>query len=66
MPLTEQTHTGRSAELMAVQVKLAAHYIAATLRAGDTAQRINGVLTVVTRETPVSDVLMVSKLSRRL
>ena len=65
MTLTEQTGPGRSAELMVVQAKLVAHYVAAALRAEDTAERINGVLAAITGETAVSIVLMVSKLSRQ-
>ncbi len=50
---------------MVVPAKLAAHCVAAALRAGDTAERINGVPAAVTRETAVSDALMVSKPSRQ-
>ena len=56
MTLTERTNPGGSAGLMVVQARLAAHYVAAALRAGDTAKRINGVLAEIARETAVSEI----------
>lgn len=56
MTITERTDPGRSAKLMVVQANLVAHYIDAALRGGDTAERIDGVLSAITGETAVSEI----------
>lgn len=61
MTVKEPTDPGRSAELMVVQARLLAHYIDAALRAGDTAEQINGALAAITSETAVSEVYVTDR-----